>query len=339
MDKNSPRIIWVDELRGYACLLVVLLHVSAIGVTNYGTLSTQAWQFYNFVDSFTRMSVPLFFALSGYIFFYNRAPQGRHFFRLILNIIFYSIISFLYWYFVCNKQIGDIEFNILKQPAYWHLWFFYYIIQIYLIAVIINYKNISMKYFMLTVFVIFTIFNPKINDIFENFGYRFELYGFFDATTIFFMLYAFIGAAIGHCDRLSKTHHNTIITSCFIIFFVSWIIMALGTSYASRAAGVLIEKFYSNSGVLDFLMTITTIVIFKETRKPVLISKILCNVSKYSLPIYGIHAFIITAPLVGSLRNFNHPLIDILITFIIALLCSYTFARCIGYLDKHRILI
>lgn len=337
MDKNNPRIIWVDELRGFACLLVVLLHVSAIGVD--GAFSTQSWQFYNFVDSFTRMSVPVFFALSGYIFFYNRAPQGRHFFRLILNIIFYSIISLLYLFFVEKKPLSDIEFNIIKQPSYWHLWFFYYIIQIYLIAVIINYKNVSVKYVIIIAFIIFTIFNPRINHIFEIFGYRFEFYGFFNATTIFYMLYAFMGAAIGHCDKLSKTHHNKIITSCFIIFFVSWIIMALGTSYTSRVAGVLIEKFYNNSGVLDFLMTITTIVIFKETRKIVLISKILCNVSKYSLPIYGIHAFIISAPLVGSLRNFNHPLIDILITFIIVLLFSYIFARCIGCLDKHRILI
>lgn len=339
MDKNSPRIIWVDELRGYACLLVVLLHVSAIGVTNYGTLSTQAWQFYNFVDSFTRMSVPLFFALSGYIFFYSRAPQGRHFCRLILNIVFYSIISFLYWYFVYNKQIGDIEFNILKQPAYWHLWFFYYIIQIYVIAVILNYKSISIKYFIFMIFIIFTIFNPTINDIIGFFGYRFEFYGFFSATTIFCVLYALIGAAIGHCEKLNETYRNKIITSCFIIFLVSWIIMALGTSYASRAAGELILKLYDNLGVLDFLMTITTIVIFKETRKPVLISKILCNVSKYSLPIYGIHTFIINSPLALSLRNFNHPIMDIVITFIVVLLFSYTFARCIGYLDKHKILI
>lgn len=339
MDKNSPRIVWVDELRGFACLLVILLHVSATGATKYGTFSTQSWQFYNFVDSFARIAVPLFFALSGYIFFYRKAPRGRHFCRLILNILFYSIISFLFLYFLCNKSINEIDFNILNGPAYWHLWFFYYILQIYLVAVIINFKDINLKYFLLILFVIFIIFNPKINDILGLFGFEFKFYGFFDTATIFFVLYAFIGAVIGHCEKLDEFYHKKIITYCFIIFFVSWIIMALGTYYLSRSAGMLIEKLYDNQGVLNFLMTITTIVIFKETRKSSLISKFLCSVSKYSLPIYGIHVFIINAPFALSLRNLNHPLIDIVTTFIVVFVCSYTFARCIGYLDKHRILV
>lgn len=66
MSKNIRRVEY-DLLRITACMMVVMLHVSAFYWTKLSPNCTE-WKVINLYDSFVRSSVPLFFLLSGVLF-------------------------------------------------------------------------------------------------------------------------------------------------------------------------------------------------------------------------------------------------------------------------------
>ncbi len=92
----QPKIYWIDNLRGIACLMVVMIHTTTWYVTNAHSVSPITWDIANVLNSASRVSVPLFFMISGYLFFGERSAQSRHFLRIGLCLFFYSAIALLY---------------------------------------------------------------------------------------------------------------------------------------------------------------------------------------------------------------------------------------------------
>ncbi len=91
----QPKIYWIDNLRGIACLMVVMIHTTTWYVTNAHSVSPVTWDIANVLNSASRVSVPLFF-ISGYLFFGERSAQPRHFLRIGLCLFFYSAIALLH---------------------------------------------------------------------------------------------------------------------------------------------------------------------------------------------------------------------------------------------------
>ena len=79
----QPKIYWIDNLRGIACLMVVMIHTTTWYVTNAHSVSPVTWDIANVLNSASRVSVPLFFMISGYLFFGERSAQPRHFLRKV----------------------------------------------------------------------------------------------------------------------------------------------------------------------------------------------------------------------------------------------------------------
>ncbi|XNM52754.1 acyltransferase family protein [Escherichia coli] len=59
------------------------------------SVSPITWDIANVLNSASRVSVPLFFMISGYLFFGERSAQSRHFLRIGLCLFFYSAIACL----------------------------------------------------------------------------------------------------------------------------------------------------------------------------------------------------------------------------------------------------
>jgi surface polysaccharide O-acyltransferase-like enzyme len=51
-------------------------------------ISLLDWDIANLLNSASRVSVPLFFMISGYLFFGERSAQPRHFLRIVLCVAF-----------------------------------------------------------------------------------------------------------------------------------------------------------------------------------------------------------------------------------------------------------
>lgn len=92
----QAKINWIDNLRGIACLMVVMIHTTTWFVTNPHQITPLSWDFANVLNSASRVSVPLFFMISGFLFFGPRSAQPRHFLRIALCLLFYSAIALLF---------------------------------------------------------------------------------------------------------------------------------------------------------------------------------------------------------------------------------------------------
>jgi peptidoglycan/LPS O-acetylase OafA/YrhL len=69
----QSKINWIDNLRGIACLMVVMIHTTTWYVTNAHSISPVNWDIANILNSASRVSVPLFFMISGFLFLANAA--------------------------------------------------------------------------------------------------------------------------------------------------------------------------------------------------------------------------------------------------------------------------
>jgi surface polysaccharide O-acyltransferase-like enzyme len=120
-----------DLARVVATILVVMLHVSG---RYFGTFGPN-WTASNIYDSLTRLSVPLFFMISGALLI-PRQDQIRsilsRFGKLLLLLIFWSSVYLLLFYFSKPNWLDHGSWQILKGPIVVHFWFLYALLGLYL---------------------------------------------------------------------------------------------------------------------------------------------------------------------------------------------------------------
>ncbi len=65
----QEKIHWITNLRGIACMMVVMIHSTSWYITHPHAITLLQWDIANLLNSASRVSVPLFFMISGYLFF------------------------------------------------------------------------------------------------------------------------------------------------------------------------------------------------------------------------------------------------------------------------------
>lgn len=68
MEKAKGRIHYLDWLRILATIAVIVIHVSSQKAYGMAQIGSAPWQGFNFWDSLSRCSVPLFAIISGALF-------------------------------------------------------------------------------------------------------------------------------------------------------------------------------------------------------------------------------------------------------------------------------
>ncbi|MEG0834606.1 MAG: acyltransferase [Hydrogenoanaerobacterium sp.] len=159
---NTNREIWADVLRVVCAFTVVWLHCTCNTYTDwqFGTLE---WEKSLYVNCWTTFAVPCFFMLSG-AFLLNKEHSIADTFKrripkvaipLVVWSVIYVLVHIFYYKDADYKSFLAIPF----RPQYWHLWFVYSILGLYVFLPILSYcqhnlpKNLK-RYFFLIVCVL-----------------------------------------------------------------------------------------------------------------------------------------------------------------------------------------
>lgn len=92
----KEKTAWIDNLRAVVCLMVIMIHTTIWYVIRGTTIGLSGWEVSNVLNSASRVCVPIFFMISGYLFFGERSAKGCHFLRIMLCLLFYSAVALAY---------------------------------------------------------------------------------------------------------------------------------------------------------------------------------------------------------------------------------------------------
>ena len=137
-------INWADLIRVVAIFLVVVIHVSGQLTNAWGEIPKDQWIIADIYGGIARMSVPLFFMISGYLLLPRSESLGvfysKRMIKILIPFIAWSLI-YLGWY--CGSHVNTCTPGfawdlLLTQGTYYHLWFLYSIMGIYLILPVLR---------------------------------------------------------------------------------------------------------------------------------------------------------------------------------------------------------
>ncbi len=272
----NKRIKYLDELRVFAMILIIALHIIAIFNYKYIDISTFKFALTVFLSSFTRVGVPIFFMLTGVLLLPKKEEKYSVFFkkrvmRLIIAYVFFSCIYYIYQLIMGIKVFNLFELirEITSSQVEYHLWFMPVIITIYLLIPFIkklvdNLKREDLKRLIIILFITVNCFYG-INAITNVFGYG-VLSSFLLPKLLGYINYLLIGYYIFNNDY--KINKRLIITS-----IISILLIPLCTLFISR--GSFQELFLDSISPLVVAPSILVFLLFKNKKKktPNIISK------------------------------------------------------------------
>ncbi|URQ60903.1 acyltransferase [Pantoea alhagi] len=328
---SAQKISWIDNLRAVACLMVIMIHTTTWYITNSGQVAESAWDSANLLNSASRVCVPLFFMISGYLFFGERSAQPRHFLRIVLCLLFYSAVALIYisWLTPISEKLSLL--HLLQKPVFYHLWFFFAIITIYLFSPLIQVKPATARYVIVMVLVVAVLANPNTA---EQAAGRFQWLPvnlYISGDSIYYLFYALLGRALGtmQCDRRGV---SWLMALLFIICVAG---ISVGTKKELHVNGAFSDLWYLYCGPLVFIGALSLFVLFKNCLNRPLPG--LALISRNSLPIYGFHALFIHFMRTHYLDHKQWPLLDIALVFTTTLAGSLLLALALRRLDRHHL--
>jgi len=289
---GPERLLWCDLARAIAAALVVLIHVAAKWFESYGRISAVDWQIANILDSAARLSVPWFFMLSGFLLF-QRKPETfavyirRRFARVLGPFLVFSLLGI-----VAASTIGPkpASWNVLIDPTYYHLWFFYPLLIFYFLAYFITPVPATPWLALGVCYVLIAIAGGGL-EILGIGGL-----GIGSERNFAYVLYGLAGHYAGRVRADRRTGRI-----CLLVLICAVAALALITSNLSKASGFGNETHYAyvsipvaTASIAGFVW-IRTLGLHLENVVPPAASSIIAWISSYSLAIYGFHAFILAA--------------------------------------------
>ena len=146
-------------MRVISCIMVIAIHVCNIYNRAFPDISQFNYIIAAVINSFSRISVPIFFMVSGALMA-GREPDLQKSLKRFLKYFFITIFWFIFyllWTSLYLKDTYDFH-NILTTPTSKHLWFLYALLSIYLALPLIQtlIRNLSdkMLYYMLILFAV-----------------------------------------------------------------------------------------------------------------------------------------------------------------------------------------
>lgn len=301
-DQNShSRQFFVDLMRVVAIFFVVILHTSESVTNHWNKIPLFDWMSGNVYNSFSRFCVPVLFMLTGFLLLDKEESLGVFFGKRLRKIIIPLIAWSVIYLFLSQSYSNYTLFNAIKSmtrtifigPAYYHLWFLYSLIPIYLLIPILRVFTKGASQTVTWYFILLCFFSATILQPVER------LIGF-DSGVSFKLISEYIGLVLlGR--QLGKIHFSSTWVAASVIVLVSSTIYTIYATYtATVEAGRLIGRYYSYESINVTLMTICVFIILKAIGElPALLSRpaivnFFARLSKTGFGIYLFHIIVLT---------------------------------------------
>ena len=285
--RERTTIHWVDFIRFIGTILVVLAHIEGWG-------AGPAWA-KNFYYTLSRVGVPLFFLISGYLLLSKQEDLPTFFKKRAARII----IPFLVWSIIYDVQNSDafasgitfegilkLFIRILRGPRETHLWFFYSLIGLYLLTPILRVfvakaRNSEILYYIALWFIAMPIL--FIVEAFTPLKNGFEIY-----YTGGYVGYFLLGHLLGGLE--TKAPLLRAVPGLFIISFI--FTFAVFHFNLFPAENELVFRSYPSLNIV--LMSLGAFVLIKAAGEKISprAAWISSEASKVSFGVYLIHPII-----------------------------------------------
>lgn len=329
MSDNLNREMWLDNVRALACIMVVVVHVTVLYKSMFGSVSLYYWSVTVALDSVSRMCVPLFFMVSGYIFLSGKNVKLRNVWRIFTALTFYSIISVFYYVIFTGGDIAELMLDLYSSPRMYHLWFLFYLFTFYVIFSLIKIKEFDVKYALIIIILLFTVFNYKLNDIATLLDFKIKN-GFFIRSDYFHLfLYTIAGAYLARLEKNRKY-----LAVAFIVLIISLIAITVLTIAKSFQSSKFDAVFQTYTSVPVFFSAISTFYLVKCITFKGAVATFSKVISRNSLAIYGIHAVILEIIIREKFFLSDNPAVNMLCTYLIVFSLSLALAVMIKKCDR-----
>ncbi len=237
-------ISWIDVIRVVAIYLVVVVHVSGQLTNVWGKIPNDQWAIANVYGGIARVCVPLFFMISGYLLL-PRSESLRTFYvkripKILIPLVVWSLI-YLGWY--CGNHSGTCTSSfvwnlLLVQGTYYHLWFLYSLLSVYLILPVLRLmiRPDTDKKLLWYLIVLWLIFQGilGITHKFWNFNINLSAPLAPGYTSYFVLGYLLGGITLSRVKAVLSV----------VIWGISTLVTIIGTYLTTRAAGQFDGFFY-----------------------------------------------------------------------------------------------
>lgn len=321
METEKQRLDWIDSLKGFAIICVVIGHVVKGLIDDHMFIDCSTWMnnTYNIIYSF---HMPLFFVISGFLFNLayikktsnntqiKTASYKRQLINLIILYIVYSIllgVSKMALPGAVNKQVSFKDILMIWAIPIQLYWYLYVLIILYLIFSISFFRNCHHYTLILTGLFLVSVFSWKYP--FPNW---FQL-----KRVCYYSFFFYFGNKLNDIIKLTITRAIGVLISlsAIILAFVVWnknmYIVDIPVVNASVALGFVCILLFSFSKVSFLKQNI-----------------LLKACGRYNLEIYLLHTYFATAIRVlykktGVTNGTVAVCLSSIASVLFSILCSY----------------
>ncbi len=298
---NPPKqhnIDWINSLRLIALLAVIVLHTSAVLLSQYGKVPFGDWLAADFYNGLVRFAVPVFVMITGALLLHREYELGdflkKRLTRVVTPFLFWSLVYIGYsWY---NDEISfdagawaNIKqvLHLLKYGSSYHLWYVYMLIGLYFVIPVIgkfvrNATENELLYFLLVWFGVMMLAQPYLT----RFNPQVDLHYF--AGYIGYLV-------LGHYLAFKDFTFKNIRAWMIVLFMLTLAVIVIGTWILYKNNSTMGTLFYEPISPTVMLLSASMFLIVRFTTvkiSPVII-RIRDFAGSYNYGIYLGHALVL----------------------------------------------
>lgn len=285
----------LDLLRIASMFLVIVIHVANCFCRDYATISSMSYFFACLFNMLARVSVPIFFMISGALLIGKKQTKEKYLKRIIKMVIVLAIWTFVYyiWEILYLGNTPNNIFSLLYGPDRAMLWFMYAIIALYIALPFIHkmMKNLTKKEEDL--FIILWLFFSGVSYIFKLIVSPESEYPIPIVSGTYYLGYFIIGHIL--YKRINKFKDKEKLKEynkpLLLVFGISNVIMLIATLIGSEVINGYFDKLFAYRNIFLVLSSISVYLLVLINFKYEV--KWLDKIAPYSLGIYLVHGIIL----------------------------------------------